>query len=233
MAQSQNINELATELAKAQAVMQPAVKDSENPFFKSHYADLSSVWDAIRKPLTDNGLSVVQTPDTLDGKMVLVTTLLHSSGQWISGALPVSPTKTDPQSMGSAITYARRYALSALAGVCSEEDDDGNAASAKPKGVADKAKALPVGHDAAPFPGISAAQAKRLYVIAKTEGKMSEENVKTVLQSLGYHSSKEIPVALYDTFCQWASGQISGRDLAKRVMPQPPEWEIDVQDGEI
>lgn len=129
--QSENINELAGALAKAQGKIVSAKKDKKNPFFKSTYADLSSVWDACRAVLSENGLAVIQTIHTPENKqMELVTTLAHSSGQWIKSHMPIITTKSDPQSLGSALTYYRRYALSALVGVAaSDEDDDGNIAS--------------------------------------------------------------------------------------------------------
>ena len=128
--QSENINELASALSRAQSEIEGAVKDAQNPFFKSKYADLGSVMDAIRAPFSKNGLSYSQTTKITDnGNIVLVTALMHSSGQWISGEYPVKPMDEKPQSVGSAITYARRYALSAIAGVA-QIDDDGNAASA-------------------------------------------------------------------------------------------------------
>lgn len=133
--QSENINELALALSKAQAIIGGAKKDSKNPFFKSDYADLESVWMACRKELTDNGLSVIQTMEPNPEGVTVVTTLAHSSGQWIKGRLNLHPTKNDPQGIGSAITYGRRYALAAIVGVY-QTDDDGNAASApadKPK----------------------------------------------------------------------------------------------------
>lgn len=130
MQKSDSIAALAGALAKAQAVMQGAKKDSENPFFKSKYADLGSVWDACRDALTKNELAVIQTTEAEDehGSIPVETMLAHSSGEWISGVLKVRPVKDDPQGMGSALTYARRYALSAMVGVAPEEDD-GNAAS--------------------------------------------------------------------------------------------------------
>lgn len=129
---SEQINELAVALAKAQAAIQPAAKDKQNPAFRSRYADLASVWDACRAALTENGLSVVQIPtDAGEGRIGLITTLLHSSGQWISGLLVLPLVKNDPQGAGSALTYARRYALSAMVGVVADEDDDGNGASGR------------------------------------------------------------------------------------------------------
>lgn len=126
---------LAAALAKAQGAMEGAKKGSDNPFFKSKYADLAEVWKACRAVLSENGLSVAQvTKIADDGSMYLETMLLHSSGESIAGQYPIEPVKKDPQGMGSAITYARRYALAAMVGVA-QEDDDGNAASHTPAKV--------------------------------------------------------------------------------------------------
>lgn len=132
MNQSDSIAALAAALAKAQGAIKPAIKDSNNPHFKSRYADLASVWDACREPLSENGLAVIQTTDEVpDGSAVLlVTTLVHSSGEWIAGRLRLNPVKADPQGMGSAITYARRYALAAIVGIA-PDDDDGEAAQGR------------------------------------------------------------------------------------------------------
>lgn len=135
MNQSESIAELSAALAKAQGAMMGATKDSSNPFFKSKYADLASVWDACRKPLSDNGLSVVQTTEFIPENPDLVcieTILCHSSGQWIKGRLAGKPVKNDPQGVGSCITYFRRYSLQSMVGIA-PEDDDGNAASGKGK----------------------------------------------------------------------------------------------------
>jgi len=135
MNKSESIAGLAAALAKAQGAMKGAVKDSANPFFKSKYADLASVVEAIRSAFSANGLSYIQTVEPSDKDEVRIeTTLLHSSGEWIScGVLALPVSKHDAQGFGSALTYARRYSLSAAVGVA-PEDDDGNAASAtKPK----------------------------------------------------------------------------------------------------
>lgn len=129
---SDDIKELATALAKAQAKMEAADKVGVNTFYKnSRYATLPTVWDACRKALTDNGLSVVQRMDTSENGMVLESILLHASGQWIASTYPINPVKNDPQGLGSAISYARRYALMALVGVVADDatEDDGNSAS--------------------------------------------------------------------------------------------------------
>ena len=121
--QSDQINELATALSKAQGKITGALKDSSNPFFKTKYADLASVWDACREQLSANGLAVVQTLSNDAENIVVITTLTHSSGQWMRGSLAVKPVKSDPQGIGSAITYARRYALAAIVGVAQIDDD--------------------------------------------------------------------------------------------------------------
>lgn len=124
--------DLFTALATAQKEIVGAIKDASNPFFKSKYADLSSVWDACHGPLNANGICIIQLPasDPKNPDVVTVTTVLgHSSGQWISCSLSLRPTKADAQGMGSAISYARRYTMAAITGVSYIEDDDGNAAS--------------------------------------------------------------------------------------------------------
>lgn len=138
MNRSENISELAGALAKAQAVMENAKKDGDNPFFRSKYSTLSSVWDACREPLSNNELSVIQTTIPSDESVIVETTLAHVSGQWVSSVLSMKPgyinksgefiEEKDAQAFGSCLTYARRYALSAMVGIC-PEDDDGNKAS--------------------------------------------------------------------------------------------------------
>ena len=140
--QSENIAKLATALSIVQGKLTHAKKDSANPFFKSKYADLESVWDACRELLANNGLAVAQFPGTyceLDHSMSLTTLLTHSSGEWISQEMSVPVTKPDAQGAGSCLTYMRRYALAAVVGVV-QADDDGNAASS-PKPVV-KAKEI-------------------------------------------------------------------------------------------
>jgi hypothetical protein len=138
MNKSESIAALAAALATAQGQMKGAVKDSANPFFKSKYADLASVVEAIRAAFSANGLSYIQTVEPSDKDEVRVeTTLLHASGEWIScGILALPVNKVDCQGFGSALTYARRYSLSAAVGIAAEADDDGNAATmAKPRQI--------------------------------------------------------------------------------------------------
>ena len=137
MNQSEHINELATALAKCQGEITPAIKDSNNPFFKSKYADLNSVWSVCREPLSRQGLAVIQTIDRgTEGEPILITTLAHSSGQWIRSVSPIpikeeigkidpnkKAYKNDPQALGSSISYMRRYCLSSIVGIVTDDDD--------------------------------------------------------------------------------------------------------------
>jgi len=130
MDSSKELDKVFTAFSKMQGSLEGASKDSTNPFFKSKYADLKSIWGVARKPLADNGLSVMQTMACVNERTVLQTRLCHSSGQWIQGCQPLNPTKNDPQGVGSAITYARRYGLAAMLGII-QEDDDGEAAQGR------------------------------------------------------------------------------------------------------
>lgn len=123
------MKELASALVKASSAIGGAVKDKANPFFKSKYADLSSVVEAIKPHLAANGLTFYQQFGTAEGGVMVETVIVHESGQMLpTGGLFVPASKADAQGYGSAITYARRYSLQTAFGVPSE-DDDGNAAA--------------------------------------------------------------------------------------------------------
>lgn len=124
---SATIGELAKALAAAQAELEPAKKEAVNPHFKSRYADLAACWDAVRAPLARHGLAVSQLP-SLDGDVVRLTTmLLHTSGEFIGSDAAVRIARHDAPSVGSALTYLRRYALSAIVGLSTEDDDGAHA----------------------------------------------------------------------------------------------------------
>lgn len=187
--QSADVAELAAALCSAQAKILKASKDSKNPFFKSSYADLASVWDAIRSPFTENGLSLTQHPIGENG---LITTLLHNSGQYQRSFYFMRPVKDDPQGRGSCLTYMRRYAIMAISGVC-PEDDDGNAASSPTKGK-------PTQHN-----GPSASQIKRLHAIAYSS-KIATENVKDYMKKkYSVDSSKDLSIEQYNELCDFLS----------------------------
>lgn len=133
MNKSESIAKIASALSKAQGEIAGALKDSNNPFYKSKYADLASVMSAIRDPLSKNGLSYVQPIKISEtGGMIIETILMHESGEWVSSECPVKVMKDDPQAMGSSLSYFRRYTLSALVGVA-QIDDDAEANMSRPK----------------------------------------------------------------------------------------------------
>ena len=132
-----SITKLASALVKAQAKMDGALKDSANPFFKSKYADLSSVVSAIKPVAAEFGLGYIQVSHNVDNHAAIETVIVHESGESFScGIVAVPVAKVNAQDFGSAMTYARRYSLSAAFGVCPEDDDGNAAAKAPPKGVA-------------------------------------------------------------------------------------------------
>lgn len=218
-------------LAKAQKNILSSVKDQKNPFFNSDYSDLSDVWDVCRTPLADNGLCVIQLPAVQLDEMgtvvgVIVETILgHEKGGSISSKLymPAFPPsrkgqpdqvvagKPNAQSVGSAITYARRYALAAIVGVAPKgQDDDGNLSTGLPLPekthytAPQRVETKPEVVQTASVPSasndtlISEAQAKRFHAIANHHG-VHEDIVKSWLLSVhGYASSKEIPRSKYN-----------------------------------
>jgi len=133
---SDQLNEIASALVKAQASMKNAALTKTNPHFKSKFADLAEVRNTVVPVLAANGIAVVQAL----AENVVMTRLIHVSGQWIESACSI-PAGQDMQKMGSAITYARRYSLSAICGIAADEDDDANAAATPATGPKAVAKA--------------------------------------------------------------------------------------------
>jgi len=179
MNKSETIAELSSALNKAQSEMSGAKKTAKNPFFKSNYANLEEVIHCIKEPFADNGLSFMQFPVTSDGFAGVETVILHSSGEWISGEFMLKCAKNDPQGMGSAITYAKRYGLQGACGIPSE-DDDGNAATAKP-----------VAKKAAPEKPITDSQLKEIAAAAK-EASMDGERLLKGIQHVSGSKTDDI-----------------------------------------
>lgn len=126
MNHSEKIDTFAAAFVAAQAQIKGAVKDAVNPHFKNAYADLGSVMLACKDALNNNGISVLQTPAPTEqsGSLALDTVLMHKCGEWVSGTMVIPlGNRVDPQSYGSALTYARRYSLAAMVGVCPTDDD--------------------------------------------------------------------------------------------------------------
>lgn len=141
--QSPTINKLMAALAKAQAEIRSAELNGTNPHFDAKYAGLDAIWDACRAPLSKYELCVVQAPMEDDKGTAIITTLGHSSGEFIRGKLYITPRDKSSQAIGSAMTYARRYSLAAMAGVAPRGEDDDGEGSMGRKGRAREEKQEP------------------------------------------------------------------------------------------
>lgn len=239
--QSPSIGELAKALAKAQAVMPVAIKSKENPFFKSQYADLPALVHVTRKCLTDNGLSVSQVTIPENGVAILKTLLMHSSGEWLASFYPVHPVKNDPQSLGSAISYARRYSYAPAIGLVSDdaEDDDGNAASGKmAQSTPQPRQALPAVKHAQPHPsapissqepgdlipalpggrGVSELQIKRMYALMHKADWGPEETDSYLEKAWGFKNKTMLNKKQYDHVCGLLEKQVPFSDAWDRLL---------------
>jgi len=129
MKTSESIKQIAEALVSAQKEIRFAIKDSTNPHYKSKYANINSVIDAVKAPLNNNGIAILQSlSPSDDNKLHLTTRLIHSSGEWIEDTAVCPIQKQDPQGLGSAISYIRRYSLSAMCAVYADDDDGQSAA---------------------------------------------------------------------------------------------------------
>lgn len=207
--QSAAIGNLAEALAKAQGAMTSPAKtktakiESQKGSYSYRYADLSDIIDAIRKPLSDNGLSVAQVISYEGTALILTTQLQHASGEWLRSTYPL-PLHQRPQDQGSAITYARRYALCALLGIAAEDDDDGQAAQqAKPP--APKAPApKPPSKPAETLPLSEEEQQKLANWQASLETHHAPEQLQVAREKAGKISSAALRAAVLDACEKWA-----------------------------
>ncbi len=172
MSTSETIAALATALSAAQAEMPNAAYNRVNPGFKSKYADLASIREATLPALNKHGLALWQGTQVDErDRMVLVTRLFHKSGEWIESTYPI-PLNEKPQVMGSALTYARRYAWSAACGITADDDDDAEGAS----------KAKPNGNGVHPVP---------------SAGLITPDQLKTLINALNEVGADEAQLAAY------------------------------------
>lgn len=210
--QSETINELSKSLAIAQGLMTCAVEDKVNPYFKSKYASLNSIWDSCRKALTENGLSVTQTTTINGESLFLITTLLHSSGQWMKSISYVAPCKFKPQDLGSALTYMRRYSMAAIVGISYGEDDDAESTKSIPTKQFDDKKKHPL-QNSQEKPTVSKVEtiapknsnvitleeSKSLFKLLRTCGDEFSKNMSAMVQEKNPNITdwKELTPALY------------------------------------
>lgn len=198
MNKSENITNLAVALAKFQAEVTQPKKTATNPHFRSKYATLDEIINTVKPVLAKHGLSYMQSCGG-DGERITITTLLmHESGEWIeSEPLVLKADKISPQGAGSAITYGRRYMLSAVLGVASEEDDDGNAAEGGSKANNNASQANGQGNGQK----LSEKQVSRLWAIAKHAGVDIADVKKAMLKDYGVTQAEDMKKEQYDALC--------------------------------
>lgn len=200
----ENTDKIAPALVRVQAEIKVAKKGKENPFFKSKYADLGAVWEACHEALTKNGIAVIQPTAFRDGVHLLQTILLHESGQSILGEYHLRPVKDDPQGMGSAVTYARRYALAAMIGII-QEDDDGRIASTTRGTKADTSKlAAKLTAKDGRAEVITPAQAKELVAAWRAAGHEDQAVAAYLVEKYGINTTKEIKRSDLPSMMEWA-----------------------------
>jgi hypothetical protein len=181
MNRSENIAKIASAIVKAQAEMGNAVKDSKNPFFKSKYADLNAVREACMPALNKHGVSVIQPTSVIEGKLYVETVLLHESGEFLSGLYEVVVGKqNDPQALGAAISYSRRYGLQSMVNIGASDDD---AESAVDRGTSRpnfSTKALDIEVDTAPASAVKSAPAESRGSFRKNAAKPTTTTAATI-----------------------------------------------------
>jgi hypothetical protein len=190
---SESIMNLAAALAVAQGQIKTARKDAKGNY--SNYSTLDAIWDACRQPLAENGLSVVQIPSTNEG-LSLETILLHSSGEWISGTITlvvVAGRMNEHQALGSALTYARKYALSAMVGIASGDDDDGELGGklteSKQNGKTPPSKTPPSKKTVSPPPWLPTLD-EFLAKARETFSGLTDQDIKDELKEAGFSGFK-------------------------------------------
>lgn len=232
MDQSENLQELIIALATAQGEMQAAKFNKKNPHYGSRYADFTSCMDACREPLSKNGLAVMQFTETLNERLFLTTLLAHKSGQYIKARYPINLIKQDSQAIGSAMTYAKRYSLSAMLGIVSEEDegldDDGNGSS-ELKPQAQKAQNTPPSAPAAPIKYVTPVQVAALYEMRKLFTPQSRAAMDTwIKHDFNATKQEQIPSTSYPTVygryegvIKWQQQQAIEAEKAQQAAQNP------------
>ena len=191
MRKSESIKNIALALSKFQSEVENPKNTADNPYYKSKYAPLQDVLNIVRPLLSKHGLSIVQSPSGDGERISIHTMLIHESGEWIEfDPLVLKAEKITPQGAGSAITYGRRYSLSAVLGISSEDDDDANSLETSQQAQKQQRKQL------------TDKQVKRLYAIANSAG-VSVEDVKRVLmRDYNKTQAADLTKQEYDEICE-------------------------------
>lgn len=210
MNSSAETKEIDTALAKAQGQFNLASKDSLNPHWRQNYADLASIVQATRPMLSQNGLAIIQGLRRCETSWVLVTKMVHCSGQWYETEFPITPKDMSPQSLGSAMTYAKRYAYAAITGaIAGDEDDDGEAAQGRSiarsttltHNSGNREGTMAANHSTASSWSLTDKQLARLFAIATSAGYDSNEMKDLMKSKYKIESSKDLSKTQYEEIC--------------------------------
>jgi len=218
MNKSESIQNIAKALVGFQSEVKNPANTANNPFFKSKYAPLPEILNDIRPLLSKHGLSLLQSPSGDGDKIVITTLLMHESGEWIETCpLILKADKATAQGAGSAITYGRRYALSAVLGISSEDDDDGNQAT---KTVDKKTTTATAEETIKPLPTkpqngelLSDAQRKKIYAMTTKISIKSEDVKKMMLQRYKVDDSKQLTKKQASDFIEFLGKLENGEEV--------------------
>lgn len=205
MNKSESIKNIATALSQFQSEVTNPKNTADNPFFRSKYAPLNDILNDVRPLLSKYGLSILQSPSGDGSNIVITTLLMHSSGEWIeSEPLVLKTDKATAQGAGSGISYARRYAISAILGIASEDDDDGNHATGHRHDEPVKSTTT-----IATDKKITPAQVTRMFAIVKGKNDVA----KSIVTKYGYESSKDILIKDYEVICKEIEQEVNKGDV--------------------
>ena len=217
MKTSEQIDKIAPAFVIMQSVLEPSEKTGLNPHFGSAYSTLAAVMEALKKPLSDNGLGIIQTAETKGDKVLVVTRLQHDSGQWYEGESEVEAVQKGPQAYGSAVTYLRRYGAMAITGLSPEDDDANQAESREKKRNEDRGTGAPTKPPAA----FSAIPEWRLHREAKARAEADKWTFTAKKNTRGEYKEYHVPSSL----AQWAT--TPPKEEAKAPTVQPPTVHAD------
>jgi len=203
MRRSESIAALAGALSKARADFKAVIKAAENPYFKSNYADLSTLIDATKDGLSKNGLCLIQSPGkiTETNRVSITSLLIHSSGEWLEDDLEMPVTKADAQGLGSAITYGRRYAYQSILNIAGEDDDDGNAAVGRTQ---KDRKGSSTDMSTTDGENINPTQVRAFWSAAKQGNKSKADVQKWFAEELGIEHTDEMLKKDFNKAMKWA-----------------------------
>ena len=217
MKTSEQIDKIAPAFVKMQSVLEPSEKTGLNPHFGSAYSTLAAVMEALKKPLSDNGLGIIQTAETKGDKVLVVTRLQHDSGQWYEGESEVEAVQKGPQAYGSAVTYLRRYGAMAITGLSPEDDDANQAESREKKRNEDRGTGVPTKPPAPPA-AFSAIPEWRLHREAKARAEADKWTFTPKKNTRGEYKEYQVPSSL----ARWAT--TPPKEEAKApAKPVPPK----------